>query len=303
VLLDGWLSDRCLKSYVGFGSRRWLVGSFIGIDTHKDTITVTAVNEVGRAVATATAVNDGRGFRKVEGLAHRVGAVRVGVEASRSYGLALAHRLLGAGFDVREVPAQLTRRERRSAAKGKSDAIDSLLIARVVAKKDDLPPPPRQGLAHDLKALVDHRETLLDEATRHRNRAHALLVQIRPGYQRVVPKLDSKPKTQAARRLIGVDTSVRAQLVRDALDRVDELESTAARLEKEIDVLVKASGTTLTTWWESPRSTRRRSWERWRTSLVSPGRQRSEPSQAPRPCQPPQEGLIGGVSTVGATGS
>ena len=236
-----------IASYVWFDARRWLVNSFLGIDTHKDSVTVAAVDAVGREVTSVTAVNDGRGFRKVEGFARRVGAVRVGIEGSGSYGLGLAHRLLAAGFDVREVPAQLTRRERRSVARGKSDDIDALLIARVTARQDDLPPPPVEGLAHDLKALVDHRDTLLRDATRHRNRAHALLVQIRPGYQTIVPKLDSKPKTRAARRLIADNASVRAGLVRDALDRVDELEAAAVKLEKQIEVLVKASTTSLTT--------------------------------------------------------
>jgi transposase len=72
-------------------------------------------------------------------------------------------------------------------------------------------------------------------------------VQICPGYQTIVPKLDSRPKTRAARRLIADNASVRAGLVRDALDRVDELEAAAAKLEKQIEVLVKASTTSLTT--------------------------------------------------------
>ena len=68
-----------------------------------------------------------------------------------------------------------------------------------------------------------------------------------PGYQTIVPKLDSRPKTRAARRFIADNASVRAGLVRDALDRVDELEAAAVKLEKQIEVLVKASTTSLTT--------------------------------------------------------
>lgn len=101
-----------------------------------------------------TAANDGRGFRKIERLIERQQPERVGVEGSGSYGLALAQRLLARAVDVREVPPQLTRRERRSHAKGKSDGLDALLIARVLVRDPELPQRPRMTLAHDLKALV-----------------------------------------------------------------------------------------------------------------------------------------------------
>lgn len=153
---------------------------------------------------------------------------------------------MAAGFDVREVPGQLVKRDRRAESRGKSDALDALLIARVVARGDKLPPPPFEGLAHDLKALVDHRETLLNEATRHRNRAHAILTQIRPGYSRVVAALTSTAQLEAARELILDDSTIRAEVLRDALARVEELDASAKTLEKQIDALVMASGTKLT---------------------------------------------------------
>jgi transposase len=110
----------------------------------------------------------------------------------------------------------------------------------------NLPPPPLKGVTHDLKALVDHRETLLREATRHRNRAHAMLTQLRPGYWRVVPALTSARQLQAARRLVKDDAGVRAEVVSDTLARVEELQSSAKVIERQIDVLVKAFGASLT---------------------------------------------------------
>jgi transposase len=222
------------------------VARFIGIDSHKDTVTAWVVDDIGRKTQSITAVNDGRGFRKIERLIEREQPVRVGIEGSGGYGLALAQRLLASGVDVREVPPHLTRRERRSHAKGKSDTIDALLIARVVAREPNLPPPPRAALAHDLKALVGHRDTLVQEAIRHRNRAHALLLQMCPGYHRVVPKLDSATRIAKALKLISDDASVRANLVRDSLARVQELTHSAGALEKEIQTLVRATGTGLT---------------------------------------------------------
>jgi len=218
----------------------------IGVDAHKATLTCSAVDELGREVDSITAANDGRGFARVGRFALRVGATRVGIECSGSYGLALAQHLVAGGWDVKEVPGQLVKQIRRALAKGKNDSLDALLIARVVVREKNLPPPPLKGVTHDLKALVDHRETLLREATRHRNRAHAMLTQLRPGYWRVVPALTSVRRLQAARRLVEDDAGVRAELLRDTLARVEELQSSAKMIERQIEALVKASGTSLT---------------------------------------------------------
>ena len=113
-------------------------------------------------------------------------------------------------------------------------------------REKNLPPPPLKGVTHDLKALVDHRETLIREATRHRNRAHAMLTQLCPGYWRDVPALTSVRRLQAARRLVEDDAGVRAELLRDTLARVEELQSSAKVIERQIEALVKGSGTSLT---------------------------------------------------------
>jgi hypothetical protein len=114
--------------------------------------------------------------------------------------------------EAAEIGLQLVKQIRRALAKGKNDSLDALLIARVVVRERNLPPPPLQGMTHDLKALVD-RETLLREATRHRNRAHAMLTALRPGYWRAVPALTSTRRLQAARRLVEDDAGVRAELL------------------------------------------------------------------------------------------
>jgi hypothetical protein len=48
------------------------------------------------------------------------------------------------------------------------------------------------------------------------------------------------------RRLVEDDAGVRAEVVRDTLARVEELQSSAKVIERQIDALVKASGTSLT---------------------------------------------------------
>lgn len=220
--------------------------AFLGVDSHKESMWVSVVDRLGKELESATTANDGRGFKKIERIAHRFGAVRVGVEGSGSFGMALVQHLVAAGIVVKEVPAQLVERNRRRLARGKSDDLDALLIARVVARDANLPDPPLAGAALDLKALVDQRKQLTEEATRHRNRAHAILSQMRPGYSAAVPRLVGMKNITAARELMKADLGVRAEILRDALERLQELESAAAAIKKQIDCLVKKTGTTLT---------------------------------------------------------
>jgi hypothetical protein len=130
--------------------------------------------------------------------------------------------------------------DRRALAKGKNDSLDALLIAKVVVREKNLPLPPLKGVTHDLKALVDHRETLLREATRHRNRAHAMLTSSAPVTGEWF-SLTSTRRLQAARRLVEDDTGVRSEILLDTLARVEELQSSAKVMERQIEAMVKAS--------------------------------------------------------------
>jgi hypothetical protein len=55
-------------------------------------------------------------------------------------------------------------------------------IARVTAREANLPPIRLPDQASELRLLVEAREDLIGEATRVRNRLHAHLVVLLPGY-------------------------------------------------------------------------------------------------------------------------
>ncbi|HLA16809.1 MAG TPA: transposase, partial [Candidatus Limnocylindrales bacterium] len=107
--------------------------SAIGIDTHKDSLAACAVDELGGVVAEATFANDPAGHERLGRWAGEVApGARLGFEGSSTYGAAAARTLDHAGFEVCEVPPQLSRRERlRTRRAGKSDSGDALAIARV----------------------------------------------------------------------------------------------------------------------------------------------------------------------------
>lgn len=221
---------------------------FAGVDSHKDLLVAAVVNELGRARDVETFVNNAAGHaRLIAWVGARHGLVRVGVECSGSYGRQAALAFQDAGLAVVEVPPHLTARDRRKHRQaGKNDEQDAVVIARIVAREDDLPPIRPHGLSDDLAALVSYRDHLVADRTRTANRTHALLGQIRPGYAAHCPRLTTKKALRAARRLVEADTTVSARLVCAQLERLEVLDTEIRARKRELEALVATSGTSLT---------------------------------------------------------
>jgi transposase len=203
--------------------------SAIGIDTHKDSLAACAVDAIGAVLDEATFLNDPAGHAALDAWARRVApGATLGFEGSSSYGAAAARTLERAGHRVREVPPQLSRRERRRTRRaGKSDPGDALAIARVTARETDLPPIRRDDPASELGLLLAAREDLIAEATRIRNRLHADLVVLVPGYgARVANLVSARHQERAGRALRGLP-GIQAELARE---RLAELRRRQARI-------------------------------------------------------------------------
>lgn len=115
------------------------MGVAIGVDSHKSSLAVGVLDEMGRTVGAREFANDRIGHHSLIDWVDHYGPTRViGIEGSGSYGAALAQRLLQAGEDVREVPAFMSHRERKkNPSRGKSDVNDAIAIAQVVAPAKD----------------------------------------------------------------------------------------------------------------------------------------------------------------------
>ena len=171
----------------------------------------------------------------------------IGIECSLSFGATLSRLLLQSGEDVREVPTTLTHRQRRRrASQGKSDMVDSVAIARIVASGEVLPSAHRLEVLTDLRALVEYRDQLVRARTQVANRTHADLVNVLPGYERRVPNLRAKAHRTTARSLLRRDRSVRAELGRKRLDELSRLEREIAAMDRRIEQTVRKTGTSLT---------------------------------------------------------
>ena len=212
----------------------------IGIDSHKATLAACAIDELGAPVDERTFSNDPAGHRDLAAWVRRVatGGV-VGVEGSASYGAAAARFLLSDGLTVREVPPQLSRRERiRTRRAGKSDPGDALAIARVTAREVDLPPVRIADRTQEIKLLVEAREDVVAETTRVRNRLHADLVVLIPGYQGTAKHLVAVRSHQAVRQRLRGLAGIQVELARGRLARLRVLDLQASALQARAAQLV-----------------------------------------------------------------
>jgi transposase len=212
----------------------------IGIDTHKRTLAACAVDDVGSVIDERTFSCDPTGFVELAAWAGDVAPeAMIGIEGSASYGAPVAHHLIAAGFAVREVPPQLSRRERgRNRRPGKSDPGDALAIARVTLREPDLPPVRLEDRSTELGLLADARDDLVHAQTRARNRLHAHLVVLLPGYGRTVAQLVSDRQLETIERALDGHAGVRAELARALLAEIRNLGRRAAELERSMAALI-----------------------------------------------------------------
>jgi transposase len=197
----------------------------IGIDTHKATLAACVVDALGMPRSESTFDNDPAGHRALLDWAQAADPdAIIGVEGSASFGAALARFLIAAGSSVREVPPQLSRHERsRTHRAGKSDPGDALAIARVTLRESDLPPVRLADRSLDIQLLVGAREDVVLEMTRVRNRLHADLRVLVPGYGASVSNLTTVRHQRAIARLLARLVGVQAELARGRLGRLRAL--------------------------------------------------------------------------------
>jgi len=212
----------------------------VGIDTHKASLAACLIDDVGLVVAEATFPNAPAGFAVLLGWIRELGgAERIGLEGSAGYGAAAARFLLAAGEAALEVPPQLSHRERlRTRRAGKSDPGDALAIARVTLREADLPPVRLADASREIGLLVEARDDLVAEATRIRNRLHADLVVLVPGYGAAAVNLVAAVHRKSAGRLLRRAPGVHAELARDRLARLERLTAETRVLERRIEDLV-----------------------------------------------------------------
>jgi transposase len=228
----------------------------LGVDTHKRTHVLVALDDAGRQRGTRTVANTPEGW--AEALAwvrgkqqqHR----RWGIENGGSLGTGFAQFVLAQGeADVREVSPQRTAQyRRRGRTQDKTDHADALAIARLLlAEGEHVPAIQRDDVSTELRLLSDHRDNLLADRTRLINQLHAQMLQIDPGYQARSGALTARRGLLYCRdptlpEADGV-TLTRLLIVRQLVGQILHLEEEIATVTAALSERVRASRTPILT--------------------------------------------------------
>lgn len=220
----------------------------LGIDAHKRTHTVVAVDDVGRqlGVKTTTATTSADHLDMLR-WAEQFGPDREwAVEDCRHLSRRLESDLLAAGERILRVPPKLMAHARDSARTyGKSDPIDALAVARAALRHPDLPVAQLDGPAREVRLLVDHREDLVAERTRHINRLRWHLHELDPSWDPPAKALCRyKHLDRVTTRLAGIDGPV-ARIAAELVERIRDLTVRERSLEAELTGLARELAPTL----------------------------------------------------------
>jgi transposase len=212
----------------------------VGVDAHKRTHTLVAIDDAGRKLAEKTVAATPDGHLDAVAWARRWPEHMFALEDCRHLTRRFERDLLVAGEAAVRVPTRLmagARREGRE--RGKSDPIDALAVARAALREPDLPVVRLDGEAREVRLLVDHRDDLVKERTQLQSRLRWHLHELFPGLE-IAPKALRRyhVMTEVEERLAGVPGTV-ASIARELLVRCRELTIRANELEREISVLVR----------------------------------------------------------------
>jgi transposase len=211
-----------------------------GVDAHKRTHTIVAVDDRGTALGQIT-VGTSKDHLGLLRWATRFGAERRwAVEDCRHLSRRLERDLLSAGERIVRVPPKLMAHARDSARSyGKSDTIDALAVARAAQREPDLPVARLDGPDRELRLLVDHRESLVAERTRLICRLRWHLHELDPAWEPKARNLDAQRTLDEVQARLQEQAGVVARLARELANRCAELTAVINALEKEIAQLVE----------------------------------------------------------------
>jgi transposase len=221
----------------------------IGVDPHKASVAVAAVDEVGEFVEHASFSQNRAGLRTLERWAKRFPERRWAVENAGGLGQHLARRLAAAGESVVDVPPKLSARVRALSTGNarKNDGLDALATALAASRNERLAAVDPEVGSEVLRLLSERREDLVAERTRALNRLHGLMRDLLPGG--VAGTLSARRAARilrSIRRQGGASARLRRRLASEVVRDIRTLERKIADLNERIAAEVEASGTTLT---------------------------------------------------------
>ena len=206
----------------------------IGVDVHKHSLSAVAVDELGRQLDAVETSDD----EELLAWSKRVSRRRLwALEDCRHVTRGLEAMLQQHRQRLVRVPPRLTAPERRRGrARGKSDLIDALAIARAALREPGLDSPrPEEARLRELKLLVDHRDDLVDERRRCQQRLRWHLHELDPALRVPLGALDRTIwLDRVARQLARREQTTQVLISRELVGRCRSLTRVIAELDREL---------------------------------------------------------------------
>lgn len=223
----------------------------VGIDVHKQSHAAALVDDRGGLIATLTLANSPKGYRQlIDWLVdHQAADATIGVESPGSYGRCLVAALAGAGFEVLQVPAWRTHRERHRRGPGKTDPGDALSIAKVVlTDRCDLGPAEEPEIVRALGMLELQRRRFVRDRTQAIQRLRSDWTQLDPVAEAGVVRCDRQRELRKLKKIdLGDSLAQRTagRCIRELAHDIDDLNHRIAALDTEIADLLAEHGNPL----------------------------------------------------------
>jgi transposase len=215
----------------------------VGVDAHSQTHTAAAVSaQTAVELEGLTVFARPAGHAQLLEWAQRLDSERLwALEDCRNVSGGLERYLLLAGEAVVRVPPKLMAEARKSArGYGKSDPIDAVAVARAAIREPDLPSARLAGPDREIKLLVDHRDDLVEERTRHQCRLRWHLHEIDPDLKPPLRTLSLPVHLDAlARKLARRPQDAQARICRELIRRIRELTKRITEIKNQLQRLVR----------------------------------------------------------------
>jgi transposase len=218
----------------------------IGADPHKSTHTVSAVDALsGELRSSETVSARAAGHGQLLAWGRSLARERIwAIEDCRHVSGSLERFLLARGERVVRVAPKLMVGARRSAReRGKSDAIDSLAVARAALREglSRLPEAQLDEASLEIKLLLDHRDDLVSQRTDDQRRLRWHLHDLWPELELPAGCLDrDRWLDKLARKLARAEQTARVRVSRELVRAIRERTRRERELERELALLVRA---------------------------------------------------------------
>ena len=220
----------------------------LGVDAHKATHTIVAVDPNGKQLSTTTDQSTPSGHLTELRWASQFLSRCWAIEDCRPVTRRLEKDLLAVGETAVRVPPKLMAQARSSVRTcGKSDPIDALAIARAALRHDDLPRARLDGNERICRLLTEQRNALVTERTRLVNRLRWRLHELDPTLRPPVAAFNrTKHVTAIIRQANGWSqsfdpiTACQGHIAVTELERISQLNNQIVSYDRQIDPVVAA---------------------------------------------------------------